>query len=467
MKKIILIGRPNVGKSTLFNVLTKSRAALVHSRAGTTRDLREKKIEFNGVEYILIDSAGLENDKEFLLSQDMTKKTLDALNDVDVILFLVDGRGGINPHDEHFAKIIRKLKKPVILVANKCESTSIRQEAVADFLKLGLGVPVCISAQQRQGFDYLFDSLNKILKIEKAVECDMTCEDEATMDGCHIECSDDEVVEERPVKIAIIGKPNSGKSTLTNTIVGKEVMLTGDFPNLTRESIEHEIEKRGKKFVIIDTAGVRKQAKMKDELHKLSAYKTFETVGDANVIVLLIDINEGLNVQDLKLAEKTVEEGRPLIVVLNKDDSLDAYDKKKKVDEANDTLKRSFNQLKGISVITISALKNKGINKLLDKVLEVYEQWNFRVPTSALNAWLDEALGANPPPLSKNKTPMKVKYITQAGIRPPTFVLFVGSASDLPDNYSKYLINSIVKTFNLYGTPVRLKVNKQKNKYTT
>ncbi len=452
MKKIILVGRPNVGKSTLFNMLTRSRDALVHERAGTTRDLREKQIKFNGKDYILIDSAGLENDKSFELTKDMTKKTLEAIDEADIVLFLVDGRTGIHPMDEHFAKLIRRTKKPIMLIANKCESVAIRREAQVDFLRLGLGNPVCISAAQNQHLDLLFQKLNEILGI---VEDD----DEEIKEEKYVN------PEDRPVRFAIIGKPNSGKSTLTNTLVGKSVMLTGDMPNLTRESIEHKVHLRGRDFIITDTAGVRKQARIKDELHKLSTYKTFETVGEVNLVVLLIDINEGLGVQDLKLAEKTVEEGRPVIIVLNKEDSVEAYDKKRIISEANDTLMRSFNQLKGITVLTISAIKRGGINKLLDKIIKTYDEWNYRIPTSALNKWLDDALSVKSPPLSKNKSPMKVKYITQIGIRPPSFVLFVGSASDLPDNYLKYLVNSITKTFDLHGTPVRIKVKKQENKY--
>ncbi len=478
MFKVAIIGRPNVGKSTLFNRLVKRNLAIVHNSSGTTRDIKEYRVDtYAGFSFKLLDTAGLEKADIKTVAGRMTDKTLTAIKTADIILFMIEAQNSVIPEDIEFARIVKKYNKKVILLVNKSENLNNFKNNIGDFYKLGFDRPLPISAEHGQGMVNLIDTIHKaILDLEKLQlnqnnndisESETTADDLSDMieildDDTENENTDEEETDFR-VRIAIIGRPNVGKSTLVNSLLGENRMLTGDEAGLTRDAIDTDFTYKGRDVKLIDTAGLRKKAKIYEELERLSTARSIETIKNSDVCVIVIDATTGLDKQDLTIGSYAVSEGKGLIFLLNKWDLV--KNKRELKNEIKDKLSYSFYQVKNIPIITVSALKNKGTDDMMREVFELYDLRKQRITTGKLNKWLLQVIKKNPPPLSRLKRPMNIKYITQSATRPPTFTMFVGGASILPDNYTRYLINSLGEEFGFDKIAIRLKVKTQKNPY--
>ncbi len=455
MFKVAIIGRANVGKSTLFNKLIKRNIAIVHDSAGTTRDIKEYVVDkYEGVCFTLLDTAGLEKAEKDTITEKMTLKTISAIDMADIILFVVDAKSSILPEDVEFARMVQKQNKPVILLANKCENLNNFHNNLGDFYKLGFGEPLPISAAHGQGMIKLIDAIkNNINELTKIYEKDI-------LDDMEEEIENEE---DKSVRMAIIGRPNVGKSTLVNTLVGEEKMITGDMAGITRDAVNTDSIFKGRKITLIDTAGLRKKSKIYNELEKLSTARSIETIKKADVCVIVVDATLGIDKQDLTIGSLVVNEGKGLVFVLNKWDKISNKREEKKL--IAEKLSYAFHQVKNIPIICMSALKGKGVNDLMQEVFDVYDLRRQRITTGKLNKWLLEVVKKNPPPLSRLKRPMNIKYMTQSATCPPTFTIFAGGASNLPDNYMRYLINELGTTFGFDKICVRLKLKLQKNPY--
>ncbi len=438
---IAIIGRPNVGKSTLFNRLVGKRLAIVDDLPGVTRDRREGEGRLADLRFRVIDTAGLEDAEPGSLEAAMRQQTELALDDADVALMLIDARAGVTPLDEHFARWLRKRETPVILLANKCEGQA-GAGGLAEAYSLGLGDPVPFSAAHGEGLHMLFDLLRPYV--------------DAADDG-------EEEGDERPLQLAILGRPNAGKSTLVNHLLGEERMLTGPEPGVTRDAIGTDWRWRGRPIKLIDTAGLRRKAKITDKLEKLSASDAMRAMDYAQVVVLLVDATMPLEKQDLTIARRIVGEGRVLIVAANKWDLV--KDPGKTMARIRERVEDGLSQVRGVPVVTLSALTGRGVNKLLPAIFKAYDKWQIRVPTAALNQWLEEMTARHPPPLGHNGRRLRLRYITQARTRPPTFAAFVNLPEDLPDSYIRYLQNGLRDHFDLDGVPIRIGLRKRKNPY--
>lgn len=463
MFKVAIIGRPNIGKSTLFNRLVKRNVAIVHDSSGTTRDIKEYEVNsYNGFSFKLLDTAGLELADKKTIAGRMTDKTLQAIKNADIILFLVDAKTSIVPTDIEFAKIVKKNDKRVILLVNKSENINNFKNNLGDFYKLGFGEPLPISAEHGQGMLKLLSTLEKeIKKLEQNTNNQTSSIDKNLKDIVEVVNSTDET--DLKVRLAIIGRPNVGKSTLVNTLLGEDRMLTGEEAGLTRDAIDVDFTFKGREVKLIDTAGLRKKNKVYIELEKLSTARSIETIKNSDVCVVVIDATIGLDRQDLLIGNFAVENGKGLLFVLNKWDLV--KNKREIKNSIKEKLSYSFAQVKNIPVSVVSALKNKGIDDMMREAFELYDLRKQRVTTGRLNKWLLETVKKNPPPLSRLKRPMNIKYITQSAIKPPTFTMFVGGASVIPDNYKKYLINSLGESFGFNKIGVRLKIKSSKNPY--
>ena len=442
--KVAIIGRPNVGKSTLFNRLAGRKLAIVHDQPGVTRDRKETEAKLQDMKLLIIDTAGYEYSNEDNLERRMWEQTQKAIAEADVCLFLYDAREGVQPYDEHFADILRKSHKPVILLANKCEGKA-QEDSRFEAYKLGLGEPIPFSAEHGLGMLDLYDALKKYYKPE-----DPQAENE------------EENEDQRPIQLAIVGRPNVGKSTLVNALIKDERMLTGPEAGVTRDAITLDWEWRGHKIKLVDTAGLRRHAKIEDSLEKMSAASSKHAAFMAQVVVLVLDADAVLDKQDLTIAAQVLEEGRALVIAVNK---WDIANRKETLDKLNYKLQTSLTQAEGVPTVTISALKNEGLDKLMSAVLKVYQRWNMRIPTAPLNKWFADVTEANPPPLGKNKRRIKLRYITQAKTRPPAFIIFSSNPEGLPDSYLRYLLNNLRDTFNMGGIPLRIAVRKTDNPY--
>jgi len=449
--KVAIVGRPNVGKSTLFNRLVGKKLALVHDLPGVTRDRKEAAAKYKDLDLMVIDTAGYEEATEGKMEERMWQQTKRAINESDVVLFLFDARAGIQAYDEHFADLVRKSKKPVILIANKCEGKA-QEMGIYEAYRLGLGEPLIFSAEHSIGFDELYLQL-------KALENNK--EDNSVAVAENADLSGDEL-KKRPIQIAIVGRPNVGKSTLVNALLDDERMLTGPEAGLTRDAITSKLNWNGWQLHLVDTAGLRKQAKVTGAIEKMSVESTLYAANMAQVVILVLDADGVLDKQDLTIARKVLDEGRALVIALNK---WDIADKKEALDKLNDRLQTSLTQAEGVPTVTISALKQRGLDKLLSAVIKVYERWNIRIPTAPLNQWFHDVQEQNPAPLGKNKRRIKLKYITQAKTRPPSFYIFSSNPEGLPDSYLRYLTNQLRETFNLRGIPLRITVRKSDNPY--
>ncbi|MEH6496564.1 MAG: ribosome biogenesis GTPase Der [Pseudomonas marincola] len=427
---VAIIGRPNVGKSTLFNRLVGKRLALVDDTPGVTRDRREGEGSLGSLKFKVIDTAGLEEAFDDSLEGRMRRQTEAALGEADVALMLYDARVGVSPMDKHFAGWLRKAEIPVILVANKCEGKMAHAE-LSDAYSMGLGDPLPISAEHGEGLGDLFDFL---LPFEKGEVEEIAAKD-------------------RPLHLAVVGRPNAGKSTLVNKLIGEERLLTGPEAGVTRDAIAVEWEFEGQKIKLVDTAGIRRRARVQKKLEKLSVADSLRVINLAEVVVLVIDADVSFEKQDLTLAAHVINEGRALVVAVNKWDTV--KDRPAMLQHIRDKLQVSLPQVRGVPVVTLSAISGRGLEKLLPSVLEVYELWNKRVPTSKLNRWLELMLEKHPPPMAKGRR-LKVRYMTQVKARPPTFSLFMSSRGELPESYIRYLINGLREDFDMPAVPIRL-----------
>ncbi len=451
---VAIIGRPNVGKSTLFNRLTGKRHAIVDDTPGVTRDCRGDFARIGELNFQLIDTAGLEDGPKTSLKGRIHRQTERAVANADIIFFMIDARAGLTPEDTHFAKWLHSKNRPVILLANKCESSFAepgRMEAYA----LGLGEPIAISAEHGIGIARIFDSLLPFFK-----ELEATIYSPANFMPTELKVDENSRI--YPLQMAIVGRPNVGKSTMVNQLLGEERMLTGPEAGITRDSITIPWIHEGREIHIVDTAGIRKRSKIEEKIEILSMHGSRRAIQYAEVVVLVLDSNALLEKQDLTLARQVIEEGRALIIAINKWDI--ANDRKLALKRLAERLENSLPQVRGIPFITCSSKTKKGLEKLMPAVLNLYEIWNRRVPTPALNQWLIGMTENHPPPLVNGRR-LRLRYITQARTRPPTFILFSTRADKISSNYLRYLANGLRKDFNLWGTPIRLNVRKRPNPY--
>ena len=439
---VAIIGRPNVGKSTLFNRLVGKKLALVDDTPGVTRDRRYGEGRLGPLEFKVIDTAGLEDAAHDTLEARMRQQTEAALAEADVALFMVDAKSGLTPIDRHFATWLRKSPTPVILVANKAEGRH-GENAAMEAYALGLGQPLAISAEHGDGLGLLYDVLAPFARLDE-------------------EIGDTGEEGEGPIQLAIVGRPNAGKSTLVNRLLGEERMLTGPEPGLTRDSISVEWTYKNQPFRLVDTAGLRRKSRVDAKLEKLSVAETLRSVRLAQVVALVIDGVQGLDKQDLTIADHVEQEGRALVIVVNKWDAVE--DRAKALQEIEDRLSISLQQLKGVPIVTLSALTGRHAERLLPEVMKVYERWNRRVKTAQFNRWLEGVTEKHPPPAVHGRR-LRLRYGAQLKARPPTFAIFVSRPAELPDSYQRYLVNSLRETFDLPGVPVRLELRKSDNPY--
>ncbi len=442
---VAIIGRPNVGKSTLFNRLVGQRLALVDDEPGVTRDRREGEARLFDLSFRVIDTAGLEDAEAASLESRMRAQTDQAVEDADLVLFLIDARSGITPLDEHFARWLRRSAAPVAVLANKCESR-LGEDQAAEAHAFGLGAPLPISAEHGLGLSDLHDLIYRQMEAVGAAS-----DGKAT-----------EEAESGVLQLAIVGRPNVGKSTLVNSLVGSERVLTGPEAGITRDAIALEWSFQDQPIRLIDTAGLRKRPRVTAKLEKLSVADALRAVRFAQVVVLLVDADTPLERQDLTIARHVVDEGRALVIGINKWDAC--KDRPGVLAAVRDRLSRSLPQTRGIPVVTLSAIQGQNLDKLMAAVLSAYTVWNRRVPTADLNRWLEDVTSVHPPPAAAGRR-IRMKYMTQAKTRPPTFAIFCSRPDDLPASYLRYLENAMRDAFDLPGTPIRLNLRRGDNPY--
>lgn len=452
---IAIVGRPNVGKSTLFNRLVGKRLALVDDQPGVTRDRREGDGRLLGLEFLIVDTAGFEDHDAQTLPGRMRVQTERAVRDADAALFMIDARAGVTPMDEEIARWLRSEDTPVILCANKAEGKQ-GETGVLEAYSLGFGEPIALSAEHGAGQVELFQALAPI--VDPVMEAQALIDAEMEADG-----------EERPLgpmKLAIVGRPNAGKSTLINRIIGEDRLITGPEAGITRDSIRvewtWENDGESHEIQLFDTAGIRKRAKVQDKLEKLSVADALHAVDFAEVVVLLLDSTLGLEAQDLRIADKVLEEGRALVIALNKWDV--AEDTSALFNGVRGALEDGLSQIKGVPLLSISGATGRGIDTLIRVAFEQRDIWTRRMPTGQLNRWFEEAVANNPPPAPGGKR-IKLRYITQARTRPPTFVVFGTRTDSLPASYQRYLVNGMRKELGFQGVPIRMNFRNSKNPY--
>jgi GTPase len=442
---VAIVGRPNVGKSTLFNRLVGKRLALVDDRPGVTRDRREGEARLGPLRFRIIDTAGLEEADAGSLLGRMRAQTEAAIEEADIVLFVIDARAGILPADRPFAEMARRSGKPVIVVANKAEGGAGTAGAY-DAFALGLGDPVPLSAEHGEGLSDLFDALQQHLP----------------SDDDENESEDEERVEGKPLKVAIIGRPNAGKSTLINRLIGEERLLTGPEAGITRDAIAIDWAWRGRPIQLYDTAGLRKRARVQDKLEKLSVADALRAVQFAEVVVVLLDATIPFEKQDLTIVDLIEREGRALVIGLNKWDLV--ADRPGLLKTLREEAARLLPQVRGAPVVPISGLAGEGLDRLLEAVFGAAEVWNRRVATAPINEWLGDALASHPPPAVSGRR-IKIRYMTQVKARPPHFALFGNQLDALPKSYTRYLVNGLREAFDLPGVPIRLSLRTGKNPY--
>ena len=439
---VAILGRPNVGKSTLFNRLAGRRLALVDDSPGVTRDRREAPARLGRLAFTAVDTAGLEQAAASSLAQRMSAASERAAAEADLVLLLIDARAGVTPADRHFAQALRKLGKSTVLVANKCEHAETAAPALAEAWGLGLGEPVAVSAEHGEGMDELEEAIRRHAGERPATAV--------------------EPARDAALRLAIVGRPNVGKSTLVNALLGKERMLAGPEAGITRDAIAIAWSYKGQPVQLTDTAGLRKSAKVAEKVERLSVADTLRAVRFAEVVVLVIDAIEMLERQDLQIARLAAEEGRALVLAVNKWDLVE--DRAATMRLLQRRIELSLPQVKGVPVVTVSALNRQRLDALMDAVLAAHAVWNKRVPTPALNRWLKAMTEAHAPPLVQGRR-LKPRYIAQTGARPPAFALFLNKAASLPEDYRRYLVNELRRHFDLPGTPIRLDTRQGENPY--
>jgi GTP-binding protein len=444
---VAIVGRPNVGKSTLFNRLVGRRLALVDDQPGVTRDRREGDARLGDLAFKIIDTAGLDDAERKTLSARMQAQTAAAMAQADLVLFVVDARDAATATDRAFANLVRRAGKPTILVANKSEGRAGRAGALESYA-LGLGEPVAISAEHGEGLGDLYDAFRAALP-------DATAERDA-------EEVTEPASEDKPIRIAVVGRPNTGKSTLINRLVGEERLLTGPEAGITRDAIAVDLDWRGQHFRVHDTAGMRRRARIEEKLEKLSVADALNAIRFAEVVIVLVDALTPFEEQDIRIADLVEREGRAIVFGLNKWDLIER--EQGALSRLRTEVDRLMPQIKGVPVVAFSARSGDGVDRLMAAVLEAHAVWNRRVATGVLNRFLARVTSANPPPAVSGRR-LRLNYITQPKSRPPTFVLFASRASALPETYRRYLINEMREDFSLPGTPIRLMLRAKENPY--
>jgi GTP-binding protein len=451
---IAIVGRPNVGKSTLFNRLTGKRAALVSDTPGLTRDRREGEARIGGHAMRLMDTAGLEEAAPGSISARMRAQSELAIGRADLVLFVLDAREGVMPADAAFARLVRNWGRPVVLVANKCEGRA-GSEGFYEAYRLGLGEPIAISAEHGEGLAELTAAILAALGLQpvrKSTDAAVTSSEDGKGGAVGV----------HPIRLAIVGRPNAGKSTLVNALLGEERMITGPEPGLTRDAVANDFSWGDRPVRLFDTAGLRRKARVSESAEKLAAMDALRAIRFAEVVVLVIDAEHPFEHQDLAIGDLVAEEGRALVVAVNKWDLVG--DKDKKFKELRDTVAQKLTQVAGVALVTVSALAGRGLDRLMREVVRSYEIWNRRVPTGDLNRWLGEALERHPAPAAKGRR-AKIRFMTQASARPPTFVAFCTRAEALPQAYLRYLANGLRQAFDLPGVPIRIKLRRGDNPF--
>ena len=475
MLRIAVVGRPNVGKSTLFNRLTGKQLAIVDDTPGVTRDWRESDGKILDKKIRVIDTAGLEEKFDDSMEARMRKQTEAALGHCDVVLFVVDGRAGLTPMDGHFALWLRKQKKPIILITNKCERDDIADTARAEAYTLGLGDPIAFSSAHGIGMDELYQALMPYFPTAEIAEENIEdgriffkdeeldkLEGDEDFDFLNVAVEDESLEASKPIRIAIVGRPNAGKSTLMNALLEEDRVITGPEAGLTRDSIAVDWEWGGQKFRLVDTAGLRKKARIEHRLEKMAVEDTLRAIRLSQIVFLLVDSETPLEKQDLQIADHVIREGRVLVLGINKWDLI--KDKSEKLTSIRQILSQSLAQIPDVPVVTLSALREQNLDALMDTAIKTYKTWNKRVSTGRLNRWLAARTSQHPPPLV-NARPNRMRFMTQINVRPPTFALWASKPDDLPDTYKRYLINSLREDYDLPGVPIRLMMRKSKNPF--
>lgn len=443
--KVAILGRPNVGKSTLFNRLVGRKLALVDDQPGVTRDRREGEAHLADLTFRLFDTAGLDDAPRGSLEDRMSAQSEAAIADADVCLFVVDAKTGVTPVDREFAAKLRRHGKPVIVLANKAEGRAGEFGAL-DAFSLGLGDPIAISAEHGEGMDGLYDALEPFVKRE--VEGD--------------EGTDEEDAEGKPLKLAIIGQPNAGKSTLVNTLLGADRVLTGPEAGITRDAIAIDWSWRDKAVTLWDTAGIRRKSRVTGKVEKLAVADGLRAIRFADAVIVLIDASIEIERQDLTLADLAAQEGRAVVLALSKWDLVE--DKQKRLKDVKDDIADILPEIRGVTIVPLSAQQEKGLDRLMEAVFAAVEKWNTRISTGQLNRWLETMLERNPPPAPSGRR-IKIRYATQVRTRPPTISLFGNQLDHLPESYVRYLMNGLRESFELWGTPLRFNRRGSRNPF--
>jgi GTPase len=448
---VAIVGRANVGKSTLFNRLIGRRMALVDDQPGVTRDRRMGEARLGDLSFTAIDTAGIEEAATDSLSARMRQQTETAIAAADAVMFLVDARAGIVPSDRVIAQLVRESGKPAILVANKCEGRA-GQAGVYEAYALGLGEPIAVSAEHGEGLAELYEALRAALPGETGPP-EPADEDAAAVPQAE---------SARPIRVAVVGRPNAGKSTLVNHLLGEERLLTGPEAGITRDAIAVELDWQGRRFLMYDTAGMRRRARIEEKLEKLSVSDALEAIRFADVVIVLMDAAGAFEDQDLRIVDLIEREGRAVVIAISKWDieERNAGGIGKMRREAD----RKLQQVKGVPVVAVSGLTGEGLDRLMRAVVDVHQVWNKRVPTNPLNRWLEGAIAAHPPPAVSGRR-LKLNYMTQTKSRPPSFVLFCTRADAVPDAYLRYLVNGLRETFDLPGVPIRITLREKENPF--
>jgi GTP-binding protein len=442
---IALIGRPNVGKSTLFNRLVGQKLALVDDAPGVTRDRREGRARLGDLDFTVVDTAGLDEGARGSLASRMREQTEMAISGADALLFMVDARAGVIPQDRVFADLARKSGKPVIVVANKSEGRQ-GEAGVNEAFALGLGEPVAVSAEHGEGIGELYEALRAIAPASDDDETDEQAQPAAT----------------HPIRVAVVGRPNAGKSTLINRLLGQDRLLTSPEAGTTRDAIAVDIDWQGRHFRLFDTAGLRRRSRVEEKLEKLSVADALRAVRFAEVVVVLMDAQAKFEEQDLRIVDLAEREGRALVIAISKWDLVEH--KAGAISAMREQADRLLPQVRGVPLVAVSGFTGDGLDRLMQAVEQAYEVWNRRLPTSALNRWFEQALQANPPPAVSGRR-LKLNYVTQPKARPPSFVIFCSRADAVPDAYKRYLVNSMRDEFDLPGVPIRITLREKSNPF--